>query len=88
MKTTIVTGFEVVMADGDGRGETHQAYFSDQTAAEMLVSQSPGWMRMYPFTKTTVVYDTFSEYVTAKADAFKAKALAKLTKEEREALGV
>ena len=88
MKTTVIEGWKVVTANGDGRGETQTAYFSNKKAAQELVATSPSWMRMFSFTETIVVFDSYSEYVTAEANAFKAKALSKLTKEEREALGV
>lgn len=88
MSTVIIEGFEVLSADGDGRGETHMAYFADENSAKQLVAQSPGWIRMRPYSKTIVVYETFGEYVNAQVEALRAKALAKLTKEEREALGV
>ena len=87
MKTTIVEGFEVVEADGGGMGENHVAYFSNERAATQLSAQSPGWMRVRPFKQTIVVCESFGEYVIQKNEEVKAKALAKLTAEERAALG-
>ena len=88
MITTIVAGFEVLSSDGDGRGESHVAYFNNEKAAMQLVTQSPGWMRVQHFEKTFQICSTFGEYVQLKSEEVKTRALAKLTKEEREALGV
>lgn len=87
MQTIIVKCFEVRSADGDGRGESHVAYFNSEAAANQLAAQSPGWMRVSPFEKTFHICETFGEYTIMKVGEIKTKALAKLTKEEREALG-
>jgi hypothetical protein len=86
--TTTVACFEVLCADGDGRGESHVAYFNNEKAAKQLVTQNPGWMRVQPFEKSFQICSTFSEYVQLKNEEIKVRALAKLNKEEREALGV
>ena len=88
MLTTVVKGFEVLSSDSDGRGESHAAYFNNEVAAKQLAAQSQGWMRVQPFEKTFHICATFGEYVQMKNADLKAKALAKLTAEERELLGV
>jgi hypothetical protein len=88
MITTTVAGFEVISADGDGHGESHVAYFNNEKAAKQLAAQSPGWLRVQKFEKTFQICSTFGEYVQLKNEEIKVRALAKLSKEEREALGV
>ena len=88
MITTIVAGWEVISANGDGRGESHVAYFNNEKAAKQLAATSPGWMRVQPFEKSFAICATLAEYMQEKNEEVKARALAKLTVEERSALGV
>jgi len=88
MLTTVVSGFEVVESVGDGRGETHVAYFNNAEAAKMLASKSPCWMRVQRFEKVFDICSTVDEYTTLKTAEVKARALAKLSPEELVALGL
>ena len=88
MLTTVIKGFEVVDADGDGRGESHVAYFNNEPAAEECASQSRGYRRVKPFEKTFSICSDMADYLDMKNEQLRAKALAKLTKEEQKALGL
>lgn len=76
----------------EGRGYgVHLGYFTHEKDAKkavigMGVMGTPGDVRK--ITTSFVVYDTFAEYETARAEDARASGLAKLTHAEKKALGI
>lgn len=85
MTTRIIECFEVMDHGEDGRvfPGRHVAYIADEKDAKALAGN---WLSVGK--KTIVVHDNRSDYDHFKSQALKDQALAKLTQEERLALGL
>lgn len=89
-----IEGFEVLTNSDltEGRGHrVHVCYTSTRALAEEI-AKGKGVMGtdadVVPMSKTIKVFDTMDEWNNNTKEAIREKALAKLTKEEREALGL
>jgi hypothetical protein len=83
--------WEVMDDDEEGNPRTHVAYFSNQAIATRI--QQTSRYSIYPPNaqprkQHLRIFDTEAEFLQSITDDFRQRALAKLTKEERAALGL
>ena len=83
----LIKGFELLEADGGGVSDNHLAYVEREEDAKEWVSLSKGWRRYRPYEKTIIVHHSLDSLYATQRELAKQRALAKLTKEEREVLG-
>lgn len=88
MRVMYIDCIEVVEADMDGRTETTIALVSNKALADELISESPGWRHWNQYKKRFIVYDTMHEFRDSAKKHIRAGALAKLTEQEKEVLGL
>ena len=88
MKTFEIDCFEVRESDGDGRSDSHVCFCATAKLAEVIVNYSKGWRHSAKYTKLITVFDTEDEYNANTKSALRNSAIAKLSKAEREALGI
>ena len=84
----VITGFELLVADGGGRRDDHCAYVASEEDAKAWVSQSKGWRSYQPFRKVYRIAHNLQGLEALKVEAERDRALAKLTPRERELLGL
>lgn len=85
------TAWEVTQPDDGGMRNEHLAYFSSRIEADKYVAQAKGWprhMNQITINKSWTVFDSVNELNELKLENLKERALAKLTEEERELLGI
>lgn len=84
--------YEVTEPDGGGIQSNHVAFFSSKKEAEEFVKNCdaswPKYVRQKTITHNYIVLDRVEEFTFLKQEQLKQRALAKLTKEEIEALGL
>lgn len=86
MKSFHITGFQITESGLDGTTRDVCIVSREDLAKDMCFKNN---YRSYtPVDKFIVIFETVFEVEAAKQDAIREKALAKLTKEERTALGL
>lgn len=88
MQTFTISGFELLEADGAGVHENRVAIMKYETDAKIWATESKGWRSYKPFHAEIKVFESLDELHESQLAKVREKALAKLTKEEREALGL
>jgi hypothetical protein len=88
MQVVTVSGYELLEADGAGVHENRVAIMLYESDAKLWASQSNGWRSYKPFHAEIKVFESLDELHEGQLAKVREKALAKLTKEEREALGL
>lgn len=83
----LINGYELLETHGDGSSESSVAYVEHETDAQQWVVQSKGWRRYVRVHKLFIVHESLESLYAHQKAAVKERALAKLSKEEREALG-
>jgi hypothetical protein len=88
MKTFEIDCFEVRESDGDGRGDHHVCYCANNTLAQKIAGRNNGWRSAEKYKQELNVCETEEEFDGRAKAALRKSAIAKLSKAEREALGV
>lgn len=88
MKTFEIDCFEVRESDGDGRSDSHVCFCATAKLAETIAEYNKGWRSFTKYSKFFNVCETEEEYNANTKAALRKSALAKLSKAEREALGL
>lgn len=70
------------------RDSQHIAYVSNPTLAQALVDKSKGYRSYHAYKRTITIFDTAEEIDSAKQENLRKSGLAKLSAEERHALGL
>lgn len=86
--THTITGFELLEADGGGIRDNRVALIASEDAAKQWVMASSGYRRYVPYKETIVVYADLEDLNQGHREKLREQALAKLSKQEREALGL
>ena len=88
MKTYYIEAWEVVCPDGGGMSEVHVAYFSSEMVATQYAASKSWPHHVNQYKKLVTVFDTIGEFDEHSQDKLRKSALAKLSPQERAALGV
>lgn len=89
MKKIEIDCFEVTEPDGAGMHNLHVAYASSKTVADAIAQSNNGWPGyVNAYKKTIVIVDSVDEYRQLRADGKREAALAKLTEDDKKALGL
>ena len=88
MKTFEIDCFEVRESDGDGRSDSHVCFAATHELAELIAEKNKGWRSFTKYSKFFNVCETEDDFERNTKQALRKSALAKLSKAEREALGV
>lgn len=80
--------YEVRESDSGGMHETHVCYVSNPTLAQQLVDKSKGWRSYREYKKLITIFDTIEELDANSKENLRKSAIAKLSRAEREALGL
>lgn len=87
MKIINVDCFALELSDGDGIGSTVEGYASHEDVAREWAKSKKGWGSYRKYSKKYVIMDSMDEINLIKKEKIIERALAKLTPEERFALG-
>lgn len=85
MKTFEINGFEVY--DTDGYTHNHVAYVSEESMA-VEMTKGNAYMGYNPYKKSFIVFETMDEFNADKYEKLRKSAWAKLSVQERHALGL
>ena len=89
MKEHIISGFKLTEPDGAGMYSEEMGIVSTEEVAKEWCEAQKGWPRNYEkFHKVFRVFDTLEEMAGHDKKVIRDRALAKLTVEERQLLGV
>jgi hypothetical protein len=80
--------YEVRETDGGGMHENHVCYVSNPTLAQQLVDKSKGWRSYREYKKVLTIFDTLEEIEANSKENLRKSGIAKLSRAEREALGL
>jgi hypothetical protein len=87
MKHIHIDAWEVTQSDFAGMGESTVAYFSNKVDADKLVEGNK-WQSVTKVMKTFVIMESLEDYTNFSKEKLRASALAKLSAQEKEALGL
>jgi hypothetical protein len=87
MQTFEIIGFELIELDFDG-ARKRVGIIKDKNEADAWRMKNPSWRGMNYIKETITICDSLAEFEVMEKQALIAQALAKLTAEERAALGV
>lgn len=88
MKQFEVDCFEVRESDGGGMHDNHVCYVSSESLAKKLVEKSKGWRHYSKYSKLITIFDSEEEIESNSKANLRKSGIAKLTKAERDALGL
>ncbi len=80
--------FVLEMSNGDGVSSTVEAYTRDEKVGRDYKIQTKNYGSYRPFKQTFVIVSSLAELDAAKKEKVKERALSKLSREEKEALGL
>jgi len=83
----VIKGFELLEPSTTGTINEHIAFIADERQAQMWVNESVKYRRFKPYNETIVVHENLAALKDFQRAQIKAKALQKLTADERKALG-
>lgn len=88
MQSFEIIGFELIELDGNGLHKQRSGIIKDKNEADKWRMKNPSWRRINYIKETVTVFDSLADFEAMEKQAMIARALAKLTAEERAALGV